>query len=167
MTQTPDDRAQEARDVLSPGDEKLNELWREAEEEITKCRISHGVQNVYRCSEAAFINDSKSQWQDSLGIQRFNGTWRICHRTDGVMLLSTSCSAPPSERGWTPIADCSPEVRARAARHLAGLLQELDEETAESVCPTVDEAIGFLSRALETARARHRQPTAASRSASE
>jgi hypothetical protein len=146
MTVTVDDRAQKARVELFSRCEKLDEQWLKMEGKFAKLPIPCGVVYVYHSYTVTGPDGSEGCVRDCLGIQSFRGRWRICHCSFCVW---EDC--PPrqeSELDWTPIANCSPEVRVEAVQHLAGLGREI-VEAAERFIPQVDQAIAKLSQALE------------------
>ena len=148
-------RAREARETLFQRYDQLNALWLEAEEQLRKFHIPHGICHVYEYYEP----DPDRSGPDAnlcLGLQKVKGEWRICHgcyRDD----------FPPFEvEDWTPITECSAEIRVRAAQNLPGL-REAVVESAEDFIPKVDDAITSLSEELKPCSDQHLQALLAER----
>jgi hypothetical protein len=133
-------RAQTARDALLGRYDQLNSLWLQAEEQLTRFHIPRPVYFAYRTYERD-VGDPSHLINDCLGIQRIKGKWRICHAVD--------CHPNVDEYNpeWTPIAECSVETRAEAAKYLPQLRERI-VETAENFIPVVEKAIAELKKAL-------------------
>jgi hypothetical protein len=132
-------RAEKARKELFARYDRLNALWLEAEERLTKYHIPRPVKHEY-CEYLLDEGDpnSGSMW-DCLGLQKVKGKWRICHGSYYYI--------EPGPSNWTPIVDCSAEVRVWAAKHLLGLEEEV-VKSAEKFIPKVEDAIQALTSAL-------------------
>jgi hypothetical protein len=148
---TLDERAQKACEELSARYKKLDELWQQAEKEILRFHIPCGVVYEYdnHCIDAEETSDVHVSY--CLGIQEVYGELRICHSSYSYWANYAS-EYHESEPVWTPICECSPEVRVRAVEHLPGLREKV-VETAEHFIPKVDEAIIKISRVLPAASA--------------
>lgn len=133
-------RAEKARQELFSRYDELNDLWKQAEERLTKYHIPQPVSFTY-CS---YSPDEEAlrygcQRHLHLGIQKVKGAWRICHdETDDRW---------PDEEHWTPITECSAITRVQAVKHLASLEDAVVRNT-EGFIPVVDEAIQQLSQFL-------------------
>lgn len=137
---TLNERAQKARKALFNRYDQLNALWERAEEELTRLHIPHPIEFVYRHYEDDWRDPSGAQIAQCLGIQKIKGKWRICH---GTYVMPHE----PGPDDWTPITDCSGDVRIEAARHLLALKQAI-VEAAERFIPRADAAIAALAESL-------------------
>ncbi len=122
--------------------DQLNALFLKVEERLTKHHIPRPVEYIYSKN---YIDDNPNGELafECLGLQKVKGKWRICHGT------YTCCQDGPS--AWTPVVDCSAEVRAAAARHVAKHLPDLEKaviERTEKFIPEVDSAVQALAKAL-------------------
>jgi hypothetical protein len=138
------DRANQARDALFGRYDQLNALWLQAEEELTKAHIPRLVSCAYLKYEEDYQHPD-SEVHHCLGIQKINGKWKICHA-----IYCPYLADPCSEPTWTPITECSAEIRVLAAKHLPQL-REAVVESAETFIPKVDEAINALREAIRPA----------------
>ncbi len=111
----------------------------QAEEELTKLHIPRPVSYSYRSYDEDYC-DPSTRINFCLGIQKIKGDWRICHAIDHP------CDGDYDPQ-WTPITECSVEVRVQAAKYLPQL-KEAVVKSAETFIPKVDEAIGELKKAL-------------------
>lgn len=133
------ERATAAREALFHRYDELNALWTQAEEQLTKLHVPHGVECYYRDWEEA---GGQFSAYAHLGLQKLGGKWRICH--------GYSCDADPEQSiDWIPITDCAADVRVAAAPHVA-LLREAVVKSAEEFVPKVDAAIAELRKELRT-----------------
>jgi hypothetical protein len=135
------DRAEKARETLFGRYDQLNALWLRAEEELTKFHIPRPVSYPYLKYEEDYQNPL-SEVNHCLGVQRIKGKWRVCHAFDYPYR-----GYPEFEPTWTPITDCSVEIRVQAAKHIPQL-REAVVKSAEGFIPKVDEAIKELRNAL-------------------
>jgi len=136
---TLDQRAEIARKELFARYDQLNALWIKAEERLTKYHIPHAVEFNY-CSYRIDYNDpSAGEMLDYLSLQKVKGKWRIC--------FGSCYYLGPGPSEWTPIVDCSAEIRVNAAKYLPGL-ETAVVESAERFIPRVDSAIRALIHAL-------------------
>ena len=132
-------RAEKAREALFGRYDQLNSLWMRAQEELTKLHIPRPVSYSYRSYKEDYY-DPSTQVDFCLGIQKIKGKWGICHAIDHP------CDGDYDPE-WTPIAECSVEVRVQAAKYVPQL-KEAVVKSAETFIATVDEAIGELNNAL-------------------
>jgi hypothetical protein len=78
--------------------------------------------------------------RECLGLQKIRGKWRICHGLDYDVF--------PDREHWTPITECSAQVRVEAAEHL-DKLREAVVKSAENFISRVDEAIEALAEVVK------------------
>lgn len=72
-----------------------------------------------------------------LGLRKIRGKWRICY-------CLYYYDAFPDREDWTPITECSAEIRVEAARHVEAL-REAIVKSAEGFISRVDKAISRLA----------------------
>jgi len=135
------ERARKVRETLCASYDQLNALWLRAEEELTKLHIPRPVECEYR-EYLEDPHDDNTLTCQCLGIQKVKGKWRICHATYPAYSDAELCG------GWTPITECSVEIRVQAASHLPEL-REAVVKSAEDFVPKVGEAIDELKKALD------------------
>src|SRR5262245_51293626 len=104
---TLEQRAAKARKALFPRYDQLNALWLTVEERLSKYHIPRPPEYIY-CEYRVDERDPNSgpAW-DCLGMQKIKGKWRICH--------GSYCWSEDGPSDWTPIVECSAEIRVRAA----------------------------------------------------
>lgn len=132
-------RANRTRQVLFGKYDQLNALWAEAEKRIVQ---QHIPQTVYYCHKRLGqgpLHEDPPFLACYIGLAKIKGEWRIC--------VGSVWEDHDEEPDWTPITDCSIEVRVELAEHLAAL-QLAAVESAEKFVPKVDEAISRLSELL-------------------
>lgn len=135
---TLDERAQIARDALFNRYDTLNALWLNAEEQLTQFHIPRPVYYTY--DKYQDPNDELGALTcKRLGLRRIRGKWRICYELYEEW--------HDRELGWTPITECSADIRVEAAKHLDGL-REAVVKFAEDFIPKVDEAVKVLADTL-------------------
>ena len=136
---TLDERAQNARDMLFERYDVLNAHWLQVEEQLTAFHIPRSVSYAYKKypdpdgAEGGMIHKR-------LGLRKIRGKWRICY-------CLYYYDAFPDMEDWTPITECSAEIRVEAARHVEGL-REAIVKSAESFISRVDKAISSLATAV-------------------
>ena len=126
-----EERAERTRETLFDRYDALNALWLEAEEQLTRLHIPRPVyheDNQYQDP----ANEPGAMTSQYLSLQKAKGKWRICHG-----LSDDWCGR---DYGWTPITECSAEVRVEAAMHVDKLRAKV-VKSAEDFISTVDEAI--------------------------
>ncbi len=79
------------------------------------------------------------EWE-RLGLQRYQGKWRLCHAYDN--------DYPEYRAEWHPIIECSAEARVQATGHVLRL-REAIITSAEKFIPTVHEALSKLNAVLD------------------
>ncbi|HTU19587.1 MAG TPA: hypothetical protein VMG10_16115 [Gemmataceae bacterium] len=136
---TLNERAQKARDELFVRYDKLNALWLKAEEQLTHLHIPRPAECIYRDYEPDY-REPEFRIAECLGLQKIKGKWRICYGEYALL-------SEPGPSDWTPITDCSAEIREEAAKHFPKLHKAV-VESAEKFIPKVDSAIQHLAEAL-------------------
>jgi hypothetical protein len=136
---TLEQRAQRVRKDLFSRYDQLNALWTKAEEDLTRVHIPRPVEFIYGHYPADEHRTNESQVYECLGLQKVKSSWRICH--------GSYCDAQSGPETWTPIVECSAQIRVEGAKHLPGLRKKA-VESAEQFVPKVDEAINALTEAL-------------------
>ena len=142
---TLEERAQKARDTLFSRYDVLNALWLNAEGQLTQFHIPCPVYCKY--DEHRDPKDgSGAATSKYLSLQKIKGKWRICYGViyDWDLDPGYAWEVDP---GWTPITECSAQVRVEAARHLDKLREQV-VKSAEDFITEVDEAIDTLAAAV-------------------
>lgn len=125
--------------------EQLDALWHQAEEDLKRFRLHSVVATAPFKSFPLFENDFDGKGPHEyhfLGFLRCGKSWRICY---GV-----SCDAPngaEDEPHWTPISDCSVDVRIETIPVFEELRKKV-VETAEESVPKLDTALENFRRIL-------------------
>ena len=115
--------ARKAGEELFTRYDKLNDLWKQTEERLTKYHIPRSVSYTY----ASYYPDDECEQQgvqrhNMLGLQKVKGSWRIC---------SGECDDRwPDSEHWTPITECSALHRVQTVKHLPGLEEAIVENGA-------------------------------------
>jgi len=133
-------RREESRESLFRLYDELNSLWLEAEKRLTEGHIPRTVEHVYAHYHVNGHNPNDGEIALCLGLEKVQGKWRICHSSYDIR-------RQPEPDNWTPITDCSAEIRVNAAEHLPGLEEEI-VKSAEGFVPKVEEAIQTLRESL-------------------
>src|SRR5437870_2224988 len=97
-------RARKAREELFTRYDQLNALWLAAEERLTNQHIPHEVCHPYHQYNIDEQDPMAGYACNCLGLVKVKGKWRICYGTYDYSY--------PFPRDWTPIVDCSAEIRA-------------------------------------------------------
>lgn len=122
--------------------DQLDALWKRAEDDLKRFRLHSLVQTGHFKSFPLFQDDLEGKGPHEyhfLGFLRCGKGWRICY---GV-----SRDAPngvEDETCWTPIGDCSVDVRIEAI--------PVFEELRKKVVETAEQSVPKLDTALETFR---------------
>lgn len=122
--------------------DKLNELWRKAEDQLRQFMVPSEVVHVY---ETYVDHEDPDALQhnlatyNALGWVRCKGAWRLCH---GVAEDKYS-----GEFYWVPITDCAIDRRKSVVQHFAKLRAQVVAAAAEAV-PQLDDAIAQLADAI-------------------
>lgn len=140
VSMTLEQRAKKVRNELFTRYDQLNALWSKAEAELTKVHIPKPVTFGYDHHPFDDFRPEQGGYTVCLGLQKTKGEWRICYGCCG--------DHEPEPDTWTPIVECSAEIRVQAAKHLPGLRKKA-VESAEKFVPKVDEAIAALTAALD------------------
>lgn len=138
MAHSLDARAEAAQQALFGRYDQLNALWTQGEEQLTRMHIPHSVSYDY----SKWMSEDGPYYEyAAIALVKIAGKWRICYGTfDDIN---------PDRAVWTPIVECSAEVRIDAAKHLPKL-REAVVEAAERFIPKVDKAIAELQAALSS-----------------
>lgn len=136
------ERAEHSRKELFRRYDELNTLWQQAEEELRRFHVPRDVRHVYHSYDLDPTQPGYRVCQLYLGLRKEKGKWRIFHGT----WLDWG---PEDPIDWTPITECSAEIRVKAAQHLPGL-REAVVKSAEDFIPQVDAAIEAMKTALNT-----------------
>jgi hypothetical protein len=123
--------------------DELSAYWQLAESRLRQYHIPRPVSICYLRDSADTIPPGDECGVEYLGLRKVSGKWCICH-----------CRHPEgdSDTHWTPIRNCSADVRVAAARHFPGLLNAVIQ-SVENFGSLVAEAIQLLKSELECAQA--------------
>ncbi len=138
---TLEQRAQKVRKELFSRYDQLNSLWEKAEQQLCKNHIPRAVLFHFGSYDINPGERDVTQMLQCLGLQKIKGKWRISY-----VEFPDWCEECQSD-WWTPIIDCSAEIRVQAAKHLSAF-RKYAIESAEAFVPEVDDAIQQLSSAL-------------------
>jgi hypothetical protein len=126
---------------------QLDALWQHAEEDLKRFRLHSVVATAPFKSFPLLENDFDGKGPHEyhfLGFLRCGKSWRICYGVSQHMP-----SGDEDEPHWTPISDCSVDVRIEAIPVFEELRKKV-VETAEQSVPKLDTALdtfrGILSR---------------------
>jgi len=135
------------RDPVAAYLDKLNVLWKQAEEELAAMRVAVPVEVEVKKEFGGVFdagNGPEPGWHKTLclGWRKVMKDWRICVGTltdhlDGVK--------PPCQ--WKPIAESPKEYRIELAEHYPKLKAKL-KEVRENLVPQAAAAIAALKQAL-------------------
>ncbi|MEI7687999.1 MAG: hypothetical protein WCL32_23575 [Planctomycetota bacterium] len=119
-------------------------LWRELEKKLlSRQQPRVVVYDYYKEPIYESCGPPDNNYVYCIGIAKVAGKWRLC--------LGEYNEYDEETRGgtisWRPIADCSMEERAAAAKHV-GKLEATIVETGETFLPKLDEAIRELEDRL-------------------
>jgi hypothetical protein len=140
VAMTLEQRAQKVRKELFSRYDQLNALWEKAEEQLCKNHIPREVLFPFNSFDMN-PGERNAQILQCLGLQKIKGKWRICY-----VEFPDRCEC--ALEWWTPIIECSAEIRVQAAKHLSAF-RKYTIEQAEAFVPEVDDAIQQLSSALD------------------
>lgn len=137
-------RARKASEKLFSRYDRLNDLWKQAEERLTKFHIPHVVRYEYRSYHPDDEYErNRVKRHDMLGVLKLKGSWCLCH--------GWYDDHYPDEEHWTPISECSALLRVQSVEYLPGLEEEV-VKNAEDFIPIVDDAIEQLTEFLNPKR---------------
>jgi hypothetical protein len=126
--------------------DQIDALWLRAEEDLRRFRLHTVVCTLPFESFSLDPNDFEGQGDKEhhcLGFLRYGKSWRICH---GVYR-----DLPPGydeEPHWTPISDCSMEMRIKVIPVFQELRQKVIESVEQTV-PKLDAALANFRRLLD------------------
>ncbi len=138
----PENRKQQAAAALNVRYKELNKLWEQAEASLKELPIPVDVHFVYKSVDADPERPNEAQVHYHLGFCRSKGGWRICMDTSHDNFAHLDFD-------WTPISECSVDVRLEAVKHLATLREKV-LKAAEDCVPTLDKAIDDLRSTMES-----------------
>ena len=133
---------QELIEHLSSRYDKLNALWKNAEEQLRQFMVPVEVEYCYRSyidveDPVALQHNVKTD--EFLGWVKWCGSWRLCFG-----IADDSCGAPPH---WKPVTDCTIDRRMECIPHFAKL-RKMVVEKAKATVPQLDTAIADLAAML-------------------
>src|SRR5690349_2339548 len=105
------ERAESVRKSLFQKYDKLNELWREAENQLLRMHIAKPVWVDY---DLDLDDHDNPEYFFYLGVGKHQGKWRIVHDRVHVSRMHGSFEQ-------TLITDCSAQIRVRAVKGIAKL----------------------------------------------
>jgi hypothetical protein len=126
--------------------DQLDALWQHAEEDLKRFRLHSVVATAPFKSFPLFADDFEGKGPHEchfLGFLRCGKGWRICY---GVS--HDTPSGVEDETHWTPISDCSVDVRIETIPVFEELRKKV-VETAEQSVPKLDTALANFRRILE------------------
>lgn len=126
--------------------DQLDGLWQHAEEDLRRFRLHTPVMTAPFKSNPLFASDYDERGPRAyymLGFLRCGKHWRICY---GVQ--HDPVNGPDEEPHWTPISDCSVEMRIEAIPVFEELRKKV-VETAEQTVPKLDKALANFRQILE------------------
>ncbi len=133
-------RAEKARKELFARYDQLNTLLGKHEERLARYHIPRPVEHSYAKHDIEEQNPNSGFYYERLGMQKVKGKWRLCYGSFDY----NECAL----HDWTPLVECSVEVRVAAVQHIAALERKV-VESAEKFIPKVDGAIKALTDLLE------------------
>ena len=126
--------------------DQLDALWQHAEEDLRRFRLHNPVQTAPFKSFPLFDNDYEERGPRQyhmLGFLRCGKNWRICY---GV--YHDPVNGPDEEPHWTPISDCSVDLRVEVIPVFEELRKKV-VETAEQSVPKLDKALEKFREILD------------------
>jgi hypothetical protein len=138
---TLEERNAKAMAAAGPIYDRINRSWAKAEEHIQKLGVLAPVDMPY---------NSQGEMTWSLGVQKRNGKWRICH---GEFDLRDAERYKNEEfeydTQWTPISDCNVEIRIAMVFQVKKLIEEV-VKTNEKTIPELTQSAVMLESTLKT-----------------
>ncbi len=121
--------------------DELNSAW----DKIEKFFRTQGIlQSAYYSYDVAVVwpnqNESQQVGEFLIGIQKLKGKWHICH---GVLEYRDG-----EISGWTPVAECSTELRIELLDHVDKLFERLVEAN-EKYVPEIEQAVAKSQSVLK------------------
>jgi hypothetical protein len=138
-----DEREQQIIAALASRYEQLDALWQTAEEDLKQFRLHTVVatrpfRTIPLCEDVTGASE-----YHRLGFLRLGKGWRICYGVD-----ADAPNGQTEETRWTPISDCSVDLRIEAMPVFEELRQKV-VETAEQSVPKLDTALANFRRILK------------------
>jgi hypothetical protein len=125
--------------------DQLNKCWVEAEERLRTLNVGHDLVVHHRYEETDHPSPVAAEFECKLGFRKLAKGWCICYGIGPTMLEWWE-----HPWGWTPILECSQDVRKQAAHLMKSLIQEAEaaaersrQEAAEASA-AIQEALGGL-----------------------
>ncbi len=128
-----EERNRQAEQALASRYDALNQAFVEAEQLLKSLKPLHPVWIDYNRDSS----DGQPDRWEVLGLNKYQGKWRLCHATDNE-LNEYGCN------DIKPIVECPVDVRVRAAK-VVRQLHEKVVKSKEEYLPQVDEAIKELT----------------------
>lgn len=125
--------------------DQLDALWQQAEEDLKRFRLHTVVATAPFKSFPLLEDDIEGKGPHEyhfLGFLRCGKSWRICY---GVS--QDSQNGVPDEPHWTPISDCSVDLRIETIPQFEELRKKVVETARQSV-PKLDTALESFRRIL-------------------
>jgi hypothetical protein len=119
--------------------DRLNSLWVMVEKKLLGMQPPRHLHVIY--DTEYFGEDGDYERYCCLGLVRISGRWHVCY---GTFERPGKLEEPAN---WKPIAECSVEVRLKAAKGIE-LLKHGVEETGKTFIPALDGAIRSLERVM-------------------
>jgi hypothetical protein len=141
VSSTPSNGKPEIRDPLIASYDRLNELWKKAEEDLAAMRLPI---NVEKRIEWGHSGDGQWEIETCLAWHKLQNQWRICViRRE----LDTIGEADGHFSDCKPIMECAMDERINFAPHFAMLKRQM-RQARENYIPQVHEAITALEAGL-------------------
>lgn len=122
---TPTEKNKQIDTRLQEAFYSLSEIIRDVEESVLSMKVMRHVEYEYAAD---------GRW---IGVTKFNGAWRLCHATSGLM-------GGDDEEGyvldWKPLCDVAAIDRIEALKHIESL-REVIVESKEDLLVKIEEAI--------------------------
>ena len=133
------------RDSVAAYLDRLNGLWKQAEEELAAMEVAIPVEIQIKEEYGAFSDTAdEPDWHDTvfLGWRKPAKEWRLCV---GILRNDLSGAKPTWE--WTPVAESTRERRIELAEHYGTLKVKL-KELRKKIATQAAAAIASLEQAL-------------------
>jgi hypothetical protein len=129
--------------------DKLNQLWKQAEDQIKRFMVASEVVHVYKKesnSDDPNTQEYNFDIRHAIAWAKCKGAYRLCY---GVYNELWELHMPDAGYEYTPILDASLEVRKACVPHFIELRKKVIE-AAQSAIPALDDAIAQLSQSLKS-----------------
>lgn len=129
-------------DRAEPMFAQVNSNWEKVESYLKAKGVLHSVEHSFGQLEKWLDPGTCDTFGDRLiGIQRVKGKWRVCYGTFYY------CD-PNGETDWTPITECSMEIRIELLEHVPKLFEALVVAN-EKYIPTLEKAVEKSNEVLK------------------